>query len=222
MSESTKKHTSSEIYDYLKKALLSGVYSPGEHITELEIASKFGTSRTPVREAFHKLSADGLLFLNQNKSMETMTYDNKTIGQLGIMRLQLDILSSKLAIYYGSNFDFLKMKEIAMQCCEAESKGEHAEAVALDAKFHISLAQNSKNVFLYEMQSKLWLRTQYILVNEGKTATVDYDQRIKLHLDIVDALMERNEAKTIAMIKDHLLAKYDLTEDLQPNFIENL
>jgi Transcriptional regulators len=221
MSTIPKQYISNPIYNYLKDALLSGVFAPGEQITESKIASQFGSSRTPVRDAFRKLSEDGLLFINPNKSVEVASYDRKTIGQLGIMRLQLDILSAKLAIHYGSNSDFLKMKEIATQCYETEISGEHIKAIALDAEFHISLAKTSKNIFLCDMQSAIWLRTQYILAHEEKTYA-DYDQRIKLHFDIVDALMERDEPKTLAIIKEHILAKYALTEDLPPGFVDNL
>ncbi|HWQ80338.1 MAG TPA: GntR family transcriptional regulator [Anaerovoracaceae bacterium] len=221
MNSIPKEYTSNTIYNYLKGALLSGTYVPGDQITEIKIASQFGTSRTPVREAFRKLSEDGLLYINPNKSVEAVTYDKKTIGQLGIMRLQFDILSAKLAIHYGSNSDFLKMKDLATQCCKAESKGEHIKAIGLDADFHISLAKTSKNTFLHDMQSAIWLRTQYILVNEEENF-IGYDQRITLHFNIVDALMERNEEKTLSIIKEHILARYALTEDLPPGFIDNL
>ena len=221
MERIPKQYVSNPIYNYLRDALLSGVFAPGEQITESKIATQFGSSRTPVRDAFRKLSEDGLLFINPNKSVEVASYDRKTIGQLGIMRMQLDILSAKLAIHYGSNSDFLKMKDIAEQCVEVEKRGEHIKAIALDAEFHISLAKTSKNIFLYDMQNAIWVRTQFILAHEEKNY-VDYGQRIQLHFDIVDALMERNEERTLAIIKEHILARYALTEDLPPGFVENL
>ena len=221
MKEIPKQYASNPIYNYLKDAILSGEYAPCEQITESKIASQFGSSRTPVRDAFRTLSENGLLFINPNKSAEVASYDKKTIGQLGIMRLQLDILAAKLAIHYGSNSDFLKMRDLATQCYETEVSGEHIKAIALDADFHLSLAKTSKNIFLHDMQSAIWLRTQFILAHEERKI-VEYDQRVKLHFDIVDALMERDEAKTLAMIKEHNLARYPLTEDLPPGFIDHL
>lgn len=221
MATITHEYISTPIYNYLKDALLSGVYSPGEQITESKIANQFGSSRTPVRDAFRKLSEDGLLFVNPNKSVEVASYDRETIGQLGIVRLQLDILCAKLALHYGSNSDFLRMKEIATQCYETELRGEHIKAIALDADFHISLAKTSKNCFLYDMQRAIWLRTQYMLAHE-ENSFLNYDQRIKLHFDIVDALIARDEETTLSIIKEHILARYSLTDDLPPNFIDNL
>ena len=45
----------------LRKALLSGEYRPGEELSLTDVAAKLGVSRTPVREAFQSLAAEGLL-----------------------------------------------------------------------------------------------------------------------------------------------------------------
>src|SRR5882672_1471791 len=43
------------VYDYLREALMSGEYSPGEHLTVRGVAAAIGTSAMPVREAFRRL-----------------------------------------------------------------------------------------------------------------------------------------------------------------------
>ena len=48
-------------YEYLKDSLLSGRLSPGVRLTEEHLARELGISRTPVREALHKLESEGLI-----------------------------------------------------------------------------------------------------------------------------------------------------------------
>ncbi|MCE5282763.1 MAG: GntR family transcriptional regulator, partial [Deltaproteobacteria bacterium] len=48
-------------YEYLKSSILSGRFTPGERLTEEHLAEELGISRTPVREALHKLEQDGLI-----------------------------------------------------------------------------------------------------------------------------------------------------------------
>lgn len=48
-------------YEYLKEKLLAGRFKPGERLTEEYLASELGVSRTPVREALHKLEREGLV-----------------------------------------------------------------------------------------------------------------------------------------------------------------
>jgi DNA-binding GntR family transcriptional regulator len=221
MAHARKQYVSVPIYKYLKDSILAGEFAPGEQITENQIASRFGSSRTPVRDAFRKLSEDGLLVINPNKSVETARYDETALSQLGVLRLNLDILSAKLAIHYGSNSDFLQMKKIATECSEAETQDRHLDAIKLDADFHVFLAETSKNRFLCDIQSDIWLCIRYVLAHEEGN-DIHYSRRIELHFDIVDALMERDEKKTLDLIKRHILDKYALTEDLPPGFIEKL
>ena len=48
-------------YERLKSKVLSGGFNPGERLTEEHLADELGVSRTPVREALHKLELEGLI-----------------------------------------------------------------------------------------------------------------------------------------------------------------
>jgi DNA-binding GntR family transcriptional regulator len=48
-------------YDRLRQAIVDGQFEPGQRLTEVGIAAMLGVSRTPVRESFLRLEADGLL-----------------------------------------------------------------------------------------------------------------------------------------------------------------
>src|ERR1700731_1416330 len=50
-------------HDYVKRQVLTGAFPGGELISEGEVAAALGMSRTPVREAFLRLEAEGLLRL---------------------------------------------------------------------------------------------------------------------------------------------------------------
>ncbi len=50
-----------DVYDVLRHAILSGQLRPGETMSETKTAAQFGVSRTPIRDAFRRLSDDGFL-----------------------------------------------------------------------------------------------------------------------------------------------------------------
>ncbi len=56
-----------EIYQKLKKAIIYGELSPGEKLSEVRLAKSLDTSRTPIREAFRQLQAEGYISLELNK-----------------------------------------------------------------------------------------------------------------------------------------------------------
>jgi DNA-binding GntR family transcriptional regulator len=63
-SQITKKNSipaRKKTYEYLKTNILSGAFDPGRRLTEEYLAEELGVSRTPVREALHKLELEGLI-----------------------------------------------------------------------------------------------------------------------------------------------------------------
>ena len=60
----SKKHhipVREKVYENLKDRVLSGDFTAGERLTEEHLAEQLGVSRTPVREALHKLELEGLI-----------------------------------------------------------------------------------------------------------------------------------------------------------------
>jgi DNA-binding GntR family transcriptional regulator len=98
-SEKSSKSVTSvreRTYQHLKSAILSSRFGPGERLAEEHLAEELGVSRTPVREALHKLEQDGLIepmgsrgFCIPHDSMEEITdlFDLRTVLEGYTLRL---------------------------------------------------------------------------------------------------------------------------------------
>lgn len=60
-SNTPRSSAREKTYEFLKQKVLSGQFRPGERLTEESLAAELGVSRTPVREALHKLELEGLV-----------------------------------------------------------------------------------------------------------------------------------------------------------------
>ena len=78
------------ITSILKKALLAGEYKNGQELSLTEIAERLGVSRTPVREAFQTLAAEGLIELRMNKGAIVKPINQKFITDHYEMRILLE------------------------------------------------------------------------------------------------------------------------------------
>ena len=107
------------VYHYLLDMILSMKIKPGDRIPEARIATQFGISRTPIRDAMKQLANDGILNIYPNRFAEVANWDEDLIKEIGITRAHLDNLAAKLAIFYGSNADFNRMMEHAKICLKA-------------------------------------------------------------------------------------------------------
>lgn len=100
---SNKKSLSNLVYRDLKDKILKNQLLPGDKLIEIEIASKLGVSRTPVREALKKLEEDGLVTSFPRKSFIVSKISVKEAKNLYIVRKSLDPLAVELLAEKGFN-----------------------------------------------------------------------------------------------------------------------
>ena len=58
------------VFNTLRKAILTGQLKPGDRLMEVHLANKLGVSRTPIREAIHKLEQEGLVTMVPRRGAE--------------------------------------------------------------------------------------------------------------------------------------------------------
>lgn len=78
------------IASQLRKAIYAGEFKSGEELSLTDMAAQLGISRTPVREAFQELEAEGLITLRMNRGAVVNTIDRKFIRDIFEMRRLLE------------------------------------------------------------------------------------------------------------------------------------
>ena len=194
MSRKTKASLSEEVYEYIKRMILTLELKCGEKIPEELIASQLNVSRTPIREALRRLAGDGLVVIYPNRHAEVVTLTDEDIRQLGDMRMMLDVLAAQLAVHNGSNAEFLELKKVADRCEEAFGKGNRYERIRLDNEFHLKLTKIGKNKLLYKFQQELLLKVHLVQSFEYSKRADSYAM-IEPHQRIIESLMRRDVAE---------------------------
>ena len=197
---------SQAVYEYILNKILTLEFSPGSRIPEEMIASQMGTSRTPIREALRRLATEGLILLFPNRYAQVVEFTEKDIYDLGVMRIFLDIVASRLAILNGSNADFFKLSAIAKKCDIAAIELDMRRQITLDSEFHFELANISGNSVLKKIQSELNLKV--CLLQAIRFEGVE--RRVYYHKKIVEAIMARDIARASKSVIDHLSAFYSI------------
>lgn len=87
-----------EAYRFLLNAICTGRYLPGVRLVAEEIASEIGTSRMPVREAFRRLDAEGLVTLRPNRGAVVSGLNIEEMCEVFEMRSALEGLAIRLAV----------------------------------------------------------------------------------------------------------------------------
>lgn len=204
--ENQNQNLNEAVYQYTLDQILSMKIKSGDKIPEARIAKEFGTSRTPIREALRRLADDGIINIYPNRVAEVACWDDETIRQIGLMRIQLDILAARLAVYHGSNADFAQMFEHATLCLEAGNAGNIAVRIREDCAFHCDLSRISKNAQLYKFSQNIALKIEFIQSCLGVGYLDSPSSQYQQHVEIYHALLDRDaKLATKLIVRYHAL-----------------
>ena len=85
------------VYTVIEEKILTGVFRPGEPLTEARISEETGASRTPVREALHRLERDGLIRTLPNRSAVVVGITREDLADIYEIRRRIEGLASRRA-----------------------------------------------------------------------------------------------------------------------------
>ncbi len=194
-----------DIHAQLKSRLLSHRFRMGDILREEEVASWFGASRLPARDAMRQLEHEGLIERHGRRYRVRM-YDYKAVQVTYRMRAALEHLSVDLAIAHGTASDFDALDSILSHQKALVDAKDRALFSAGDAEFHLAMARIGRNDTLVQELGKLLDRVRLIRSDEiGKDngPVAAYDD----HLRILHAL-RRGDANTAKAELDY---HYDTT-----------
>lgn len=138
----------------LRKALLAGEFSPGEELSLTDISARMGVSRTPVREAFQALAAEGLLELRMNRGAVVVGIDEKFITDHFELRQLLECEAVRRAARNRVDIDrLLGLQEWAETHLDTMTEAEYRN---YNQQLHMEFWRASGNQKLYDLLSSLW------------------------------------------------------------------
>ncbi len=126
-------------YEYLKSAIFSGRFRPGERLAEEHLAEELGVSRTPVREALHKLEQDGLIEPLESRGFCIPRDSPEEIEDLFDLRTVLEGYTLRIICEKITDEQIAMLEGIIDQADEALRRKRIDEVFQWNTKFHDTL-----------------------------------------------------------------------------------
>lgn len=126
-------------YSYLKSNILSGRFVQGERLTEEHLAEEIGVSRTPVREALHKLEQDGLIEPLESRGFCVPMDSQEEIEDLFELRAVLEGYTLKIICERITDEQIVKLEEILEKASDALRRKRIDEVFQWNTQFHDTL-----------------------------------------------------------------------------------
>ncbi len=200
------------MYEYLKKTILSGRLHPGERLTEEHLAERIGVSRTPVREALHKLELEGLIKPLETRGFIVSRDSKDEVEELFEIRAILEGYALRIISEKISDQELERLYGFIKEAEEALRRNQIEKVFKWNTKFHDMLhdlvAEKRRFHRLMVNMRKYVLRYRKDTLDypDGGSRAIDGHRKILLALKLKDPdLCERVMREHIREAKEDAL-----------------
>jgi DNA-binding GntR family transcriptional regulator len=189
------------VYEALVELVIAGRLSPGQHLVETELARQLGVSRQPVREALHRLEAEGWVDLRPNQGAFVHVPTDREVDQLLDVRELLEVETARLAARVVSADQLARLRAICRDGEAAVAAGDTESFVTLNNDFHAALADIAGNAVLAELSAIVGRRARwyYRLV-----APLREHESCAEHLAMVEAVESGDGEQAAKVARSHV------------------
>ncbi|WP_257168405.1 GntR family transcriptional regulator [Bradyrhizobium sp. SRS-191] len=189
------------VFRALCQALEDGVYRSGDRLREDEVAQRLSVSRTPVREAFGRLTAKGWVQPAGGRGLIVRSLEQSEVLELYAMREILEGAAARLAAQYAAPAEIGALRDIHARFVGAA--GDAAELARLNRLMHGTIQRAARNRYLdaalADMHVAISLLGATTFAAEGRPATAAAE-----HAELIAAIAARDPDSAESIARGHI------------------
>jgi GntR family transcriptional regulator, rspAB operon transcriptional repressor len=132
-----------QAYHLFRDAIISGELEPGRQLSENELATRLGVSRTPVREALVRLRDDRLVEIVPQLGTFVTPISEAAVGDAYFVREALECAAVREAAARGQKQDIAALRAILARQADVRATEDYARWFVLNDEFHRALSDLS-------------------------------------------------------------------------------
>ncbi|WNS75294.1 GntR family transcriptional regulator [Bacillus sp. DTU_2020_1000418_1_SI_GHA_SEK_038] len=193
-----------QVYESLKKAIVTLELEPGQRIMDKDLATQFGVSRTPVREALKRLEDEGLVeSLPGSQTRITQIHLEEAKNAFTVVAA-LHGLAARLAVPSITEEDIQLMEESNAQLKKALENKNVLDAVEADDQFHAILLLASGNQEISLALERIMSKVRRL--EFSKFSSLDGMKSIEEHNKIISACRSKNTTLAYFLVEENWLS----------------
>lgn len=192
-----------QVYRNLRHGIITGAVGGGTRLVETALASEMKVSRTPVREALHKLVLEGFLYSIPRAGYIVEETSEIDIKDLFTTRTAIEQIAVKWAIEKITPEELQRLEMNLQKTDEVLKSGATESMMDLDAEFHQIIYRAARSKTLYKISQTLsdhTLRFRLACIHVPELA-----RRAKQgHMKIFQAIQAKDSTTAAEMVEEHL------------------
>jgi len=193
-----------QVYESLKKAIITLELEPGKRIMDKDLAAEFGVSRTPVREALKRLEDEGLVeSLPGSQTRITNIFLEEAKNAFTVVAA-LHRLAARLAVPFLSEEEFIIMEDSNAKLREAIDNKNVNQAVEADDNFHFILLKASQNPEIEFALDRIMPKVRRL--EFSKFSSISAKKSVEQHDEIIRACRLKDEGLASSLVEENWLS----------------
>jgi DNA-binding GntR family transcriptional regulator len=188
------------VYEALVELIVAGGLQPGQHLVESELARQLGVSRQPVREALHRLEAEGWIDLRPSQGAFVHVPTDHEVDQLLDARELLEGATARLAARAATPEAVAALRAAWREGAAAVDSGDVTRTVAANNDFHAAVAELAGNTVLAELSEIVGRRVRWYY---RQVAPARGHESWAEHAELVAAIEAGDEDLAAALARTH-------------------
>jgi DNA-binding GntR family transcriptional regulator len=177
------------IADQLAGAIIKGEIAPGTKLAEEELAKRFRTSRTPVREALRLLELESLVTFTPRKGVRVSRITASDAAELYQLRGHLGGLAARLAALNATSADVQRLRELQSELEVALESGDREHFARCVITYDDVLVEIARNGLLGELLGRLQRQSVRVTIMLSLPAAL-FEESIEVRRQLVDAIAD--------------------------------
>lgn len=200
------------VYDLVREGILRGTYPVGSFIEEERISVQANVSRTPVREAFHRLAAERFLELLPRRGAMVRHVTGRELSELYEARRLIE----GYAVRYLCTHRLPAPVEMVRLCAEMEQDDspDFVRKGELNRRFHREMIAAMQNQVLLDLFDSLHSRLLRVAISALQADPARGDIINAEHRGLIAALNEHDQDKALALLNAHLQPQASVVSQL--------
>jgi DNA-binding GntR family transcriptional regulator len=192
------------VRDSIREAIIDGRLAPGSLHSVQSLASSFGVSRTPVREALIDLEGRGMVEFERNRGVRILQTSIHDLEEILSLRILLEVPAAYRAAEQATEATASELSDELMAMRKAARDRDEKTMMAHDRRFHeiINEASGNSRLALYVDSLRDLILTRGVST-VGRSR--DLPSIVREHEAIIAAIEANDPAAAAAAMKGHLV-----------------
>jgi DNA-binding GntR family transcriptional regulator len=191
------------VYHWVKRAIRDGRLRPGDWLREKTLAERLRVSRTPVREALHRLETEGLLEAVPRQGLIVRDPPEQDLIELCVVRETLEGLAAGLAARSITQAELYQLEQLQAEMEQGARAGDVNRLVSLNNRFHATIWQASRNRYLAQQ-----LHALRDVIFRLQSTTLGYpgraEEMLREHGALLEALRAADADRAERVAREHM------------------